>query len=179
MYDDEIDFYYLRSRYYNANRGRFINADSVFDGTNLFRYCGNDSINKLNNNGNSPIAIPIYAGYKVLVSLIPVVGFVVSRVIGESYLSTIKSRNTITKFNVVEQKKPIPGPSPTPVVTPRPTIVPETTPCPTFPKYPGNDPLQAPEGYTWRGNGPKGSEQGGYYNPKTNETLHPDLDHNL
>ena len=51
VYDEEIDFYYLRSRYYNANRGRFINADSVFDGTNLFRYCANDSINNSDTDG--------------------------------------------------------------------------------------------------------------------------------
>ena len=45
VYDDEIDFYYLRSRYSHANRGRFINADFVFDGTNLYVYCKNNSIN--------------------------------------------------------------------------------------------------------------------------------------
>ena len=44
MYDDEIDFYYLRNRYYNANRGRFINADSGFFRANLFEYCGNNSV---------------------------------------------------------------------------------------------------------------------------------------
>lgn len=54
VYDDEIDFYYLRSRYYNANRGRFINADSVFDGTNLFSYCGNNANNFNDHNGTRP-----------------------------------------------------------------------------------------------------------------------------
>ena len=43
VYDDEIDFYYLRSRYYNANRGRFISSDSRFSEQNLFVYCGNNT----------------------------------------------------------------------------------------------------------------------------------------
>ena len=53
VYDDEIDFYYLRSRYYNANRGRFINADNIFDGKNLFTYCASDPVNRFDENGQA------------------------------------------------------------------------------------------------------------------------------
>ena len=52
VYDDETQLYYLGSRYYNPYRGRFINADSVFDGANLFAYCGNNPINRYDSNGN-------------------------------------------------------------------------------------------------------------------------------
>ena len=43
--DRETNLYYLNSRYYDANTGRFINADSPeyvsVQGGNLFAYCGN------------------------------------------------------------------------------------------------------------------------------------------
>ena len=51
-YDEEIELYYLQSRYYDANVGRFINADSVdlltlskdCLLTNLFEYCSNNAV---------------------------------------------------------------------------------------------------------------------------------------
>jgi len=60
-YDVEIGLYYLRSRYYDAGVGRFINADSPemvrlqIEGqittSNLFSYCYNDSINNTDETG--------------------------------------------------------------------------------------------------------------------------------
>jgi len=50
VYDDEIDFYYLRSRYYNANRGRFINADIIIN-DNLYTYGVNNPINGKDEDG--------------------------------------------------------------------------------------------------------------------------------
>ena len=44
--------YYLRSRYYNAERCRFVNADSVVSG-NLFCYCYNSPIDLLDLSGKS------------------------------------------------------------------------------------------------------------------------------
>lgn len=51
-YDTESNLYYLNSRYYNPEWGRFINADgqliigdNITD-LNLFVYCGNNSINR-------------------------------------------------------------------------------------------------------------------------------------
>jgi RHS repeat-associated protein len=50
-YDTEIKLYYLQSRYYNPEWGRFINADGIlesghqFFGNNLYAYCDNNSIN--------------------------------------------------------------------------------------------------------------------------------------
>ncbi len=54
-YDNETDYYYLQSRYYDASICRFINSDIFefaniqiddYSGTNLFDYCVNDPINK-------------------------------------------------------------------------------------------------------------------------------------
>lgn len=33
------------------------------------------------------------------------------------------------------------------------------------------------KGWEWRGNGEPGSSEGSWYNPETDESLHPDLDH--
>ncbi len=44
--------------------------------------------------------------------------------------------------------------------------------------YPGNDPTVAPgEDYVWRGKGTPADGKGSYFNPKTGESLHPDLGH--
>ena len=50
VYDTESSLYYLQSRYYNANVGRFINADSIIStggllGNNAFSYCNNTPVN--------------------------------------------------------------------------------------------------------------------------------------
>ena len=57
-YDYETGYYYLQSRYYDANLCRFINADDynyldkdIVDGLNLFAYCNNDSVNRFDLDG--------------------------------------------------------------------------------------------------------------------------------
>ena len=55
-YDKETKLYYLNSRYYNPKWGRFINVDGIVGGNvingNLYSYCENDPINKVDQNGN-------------------------------------------------------------------------------------------------------------------------------
>ena len=60
-YDKDLGLYYLISRYYDANIGRFISADhfiSVPDGSlhgyNLYSYAFNNPINAVDNAGNWP-----------------------------------------------------------------------------------------------------------------------------
>ena len=47
-YDDDLGLYYLNSRYYDSNTGRFINADGQLNdsllGYNLFAYCENNPV---------------------------------------------------------------------------------------------------------------------------------------
>ena len=56
-YDKESGLYYLKSRYYDPQICRFINADGMastgqgFLGTNMFAYCGNDPVNRLDSTG--------------------------------------------------------------------------------------------------------------------------------
>ena len=59
-YDKETGFYYVSSRYYDPEIGRFINADDIdylgADGSplsyNLFAYCMNNPVNRFDVNGN-------------------------------------------------------------------------------------------------------------------------------
>ena len=58
-YDNETGFYYVSSRYYDPEVGRWINADSVIDqssvmGGNLFVYCLNNPVNMTDETGNLP-----------------------------------------------------------------------------------------------------------------------------
>ena len=56
-YDAETGFYYLQSRYYDPANRRFINADSYastgqgFVGVNMFAYCGNSPIGRIDIGG--------------------------------------------------------------------------------------------------------------------------------
>lgn len=56
-YDSETGFYYVSSRYYNPEIGRWINADSILDNRgvntlNLLAYCGNNPVNNQDPNGH-------------------------------------------------------------------------------------------------------------------------------
>ena len=59
VYDREPQLYYLQSRYYDPELGRFINADAYAStgqgilGNNMFAYCG-----------NNPIACTDFSGYR-------------------------------------------------------------------------------------------------------------------
>jgi len=56
-YDSETGLYYLQSRYYNPEWGRFLNADGLtstgqgFIGNNMFVYCLNNPASNKDNNG--------------------------------------------------------------------------------------------------------------------------------
>ena len=62
-YDAEIGMYYLQSRYYDSVIGRYINPDTVsmvFENetnSNLYWYCCNDAVNKLDEYGLSPFGV--------------------------------------------------------------------------------------------------------------------------
>ena len=59
VYDAETDLYYLESRYYNPAVGRFINGDALVStgqgmlGNNMFAYCMNNPVNRLDAQGTS------------------------------------------------------------------------------------------------------------------------------
>ena len=68
-YDTETDLYYLQSRYYDPDLGRFINADTIeylnpetINGLNLYCYCMNNPIMYADPSGHSAILIGLIIG---------------------------------------------------------------------------------------------------------------------
>ena len=58
VYDEETGFYYLQSRYYNPEVGRFISADVLLStgqgviGHNAYAYCGNNPASRIDAEGD-------------------------------------------------------------------------------------------------------------------------------
>ena len=57
VYDVETDLYYLQSRYYDPQMGRFVNGDVFpstgqgYTGNNVYVYCGNSPVTRLDTGG--------------------------------------------------------------------------------------------------------------------------------
>ena len=59
-YDTETGLYFLKTRYYDPEVGRFITIDSIsyidpdtINGLNLYAYCGNNPVMRVDENGNA------------------------------------------------------------------------------------------------------------------------------
>lgn len=75
-YDYDIELYYLQSRYYSAEMGRFINTDDTqiaiatmgtVLGANLFAYCNNNPINNVDYSGMLTITISLASIVKIVI----------------------------------------------------------------------------------------------------------------
>ena len=69
MHHADSGLYYLQSRYYDPKMGRFINADSIIGvdailSNNLFAYCDNNSVNKVDYSGKDGQIIDLGNGWK-------------------------------------------------------------------------------------------------------------------
>ena len=60
VFDEETGLYYLRSRYYNAERCRFVNADDCFSEKNLYCYCINAPVERCDPSGHEYLCIAMY-----------------------------------------------------------------------------------------------------------------------
>ena len=119
-YDSETGFYYLQSRYYDPEIGRFINADSYAStdatgllSTNMFAYCENDPVNRSDPSGefwNIVVGAALGAGMEVLTQLatdtklrdINWVGVAVQGAVGAVTSGTIPFRFLKTASKVVK-----------------------------------------------------------------------------
>ena len=78
-YDDDLDLYYLATRYYDPEVCRFITADSYVStgegilGHNRYAYCNNNPVNYVDYTGESLIA-----GLAISVATVATYGFIVS-----------------------------------------------------------------------------------------------------
>ena len=63
VYDTETELYYLQSRYYDPELGRFINADALVStgqgvlGNNMFAYCRNNPVRRKDVSGTTAVEI--------------------------------------------------------------------------------------------------------------------------
>lgn len=86
VYDTETGLYYLQSRYYNPETGRFINADGELadigesvKGYNLFAYCQNNPVTMSDSEGNWPKwAKKIVAAAAIVIAVTVVAAVVVA-----------------------------------------------------------------------------------------------------
>ena len=71
-YDSETELYYLNSRYYSPDLCRFMNADGYIQtgqgilDKNMFAYCENNPVNKVDINGTNPAAV-VYIAFVVII----------------------------------------------------------------------------------------------------------------
>ena len=76
VYDVECNLYYLQSRYYDPAIGRFINADVFAStgqgilGNNMFAYCNNSPVNKIDPSGEAGWFVAANAIYGAAVGII-------------------------------------------------------------------------------------------------------------
>ena len=180
-YDTETGFYYLNSRYYDPEVGRFLNVDSALyhsmQGYNMYAYCYNNPVmyhDPYGANGEAVIqgifsgwvsiggaaacAEPTFIGEIVYIVGIGVIGIICLSMSGSE---------PVTKDEGV--------------VAPETPKSEETVDVPDI-EYPGDDPTVAPgEDYEWHGKKgePVGSDKGAWVNKNTGEKWHPDLNHPL
>lgn len=114
-YDKDLDLYYLQSRYYDSNTGRFLNADKfVTTGQgvlsyNMFAYCLNNPVIFRDPNGHEAVFFTLVAVATIFVSVVAaaiVVPTAVNHIINLINHATIDAQ-TQSSYTVDEAKTEI------------------------------------------------------------------------
>ena len=85
-YDDDLGLYYLKSRYYDAQVARFLNADGIeylgangdLAAYNLFAYCSNNPVNMFDSFGNWPKLSTVFTVVFILAAVVATVAMAVA-----------------------------------------------------------------------------------------------------
>ena len=118
-YDRETGYYYLQSRYYDPEIGRFISADSQVTpgliGTNLFAYCYNNPVNLIDPDGKNPLVIFAGLGTALQVAIVAtlvVVAIAVTYIAARAVIDTVEDVASYVKAQrAIAKRKPINMPS--------------------------------------------------------------------
>ncbi|HKO55569.1 MAG TPA: RHS repeat-associated core domain-containing protein [Thermoanaerobaculia bacterium] len=160
------DLDYMHARYYAPRAGRFLSIDPTWSSAdaarpqtwNRYAYVMNNPVRNVDPDGRCPDGCLLEA------LAVPLSGFVV---FGFSAVWLI-SRASLSGLSLQRSR-------PGPVVVPPAAMSDSRS---NFPPYPTTDPTQPPaEGWEWRGPDAPGGERGGWVDPATGESLHPNLDH--
>ena len=116
VYDQETGLYYLQSRYYDPEVGRWINADGAMSdvgsdirGYNLFAYCMNNPVNMSDSAGNWPTWNDIITFGKkavdVIVQTVVSVASPVVTIIGKAlhYSRNVLNNTSYTENELIEK----------------------------------------------------------------------------
>ncbi len=155
-YDAETGLYYLNARYYDSETARFLTEDTYRGekndplSLNLYTYCKNNPLKYTDPTGHMVSGVIAFLGDFIVLSGITIVAILATGFIVYEIEESSNSKPSLLR---TEEK--------TPDV-----------------KYPGNDPTKSPgSDWEWKGKGAQGSSKGNYVNPRTGESLHPDLEH--
>ena len=190
VYVEETELYYLQSRYYNPEIGRFINADALVStgqgllGNNMFAYCGNNPVTNVDYLGYFGICVlddPMNVNRAFTTpGMFGGGGGSVADVSSSHHVrQNVREydrywRNSCYNPNMTWSNGGVGaiGTSANAESGGASAQIPSTVP------YPGNDPTRCDvPGFDWRGSGGPGSNKGNFYNLETGEWLHPDLSH--
>jgi RHS repeat-associated protein len=184
--DPDTNLINFGHRHYDPKIGRWLTPDpeGFIDSINLYQYCFNNPYRYADPDGRFVIVLPLLTwafGGSVAISSLTSIGTVavgsmllwggykLTETLNQSYhegklLHSIENlhENIFTKIDKKNKKN-----DPT-----------------EKPRYSGEelgtDPTKCPdEGFEWKGKGNPESGEGAWFNPKTKETLHPDLEHPL
>jgi RHS repeat-associated protein len=79
-YDSNLDYYYLRARYYSPGLGRFTGYDPIEDANNKlhrYAYCGNEPVSLIDLSGNMVGIGSLFVGIFILILLAALVAAVI------------------------------------------------------------------------------------------------------
>ena len=110
-YDTETGLYYLQSRYYNPEWGRFLNGDneliqnSELLGNNLYAYCMNNPINLKDPNGNFAISTIVNAIKNTTKKVVQVVAKVTLKIPIPDYTRQLKGVLIANAYEIISDKE--------------------------------------------------------------------------
>ena len=112
-YDSETGFYYLQSRYYDPQIGRFISVDGYVStgqgllGCNMFAYCSNNPITKSDSSGEFWLTATIcgIAVWKICAVIVAAVVTAVATDIAVKNMSTSSWETTRWRSKITAEKR--------------------------------------------------------------------------